>query len=126
MFVVGIRDNYYALLKMLCSCIPRLVCIVHKGRYSQFLFVLNHARCSRLLLLVVYSRCHVMSCLPGLVGCNYIFSSLMMNAINLPLIDRIFILEFSFLLCGYGMVGMLYMLSSTVNQCGFFCCMHGI
>lgn len=77
MFAAGIRDNYYALLKMLCSCIPRLVCIVHKGRYSQFLFVLNHARCSRLLLLVVYSRCHVMSCLPGLVGCNYIFSSLM-------------------------------------------------
>lgn len=75
MFSVGIRDNYNALLKMLCSCIPRLVCIVHKGRYSLFLFVLNHERCSRLLLLVVYSRCYVMSCLPGLVGCNYIFLS---------------------------------------------------
>lgn len=31
----GIRDNYYALLKMLCSCIPRLVCIVHKGSTLQ-------------------------------------------------------------------------------------------
>ncbi|XP_011020335.1 PREDICTED: uncharacterized protein LOC105122745 isoform X2 [Populus euphratica] len=31
----GIRDNYNALLKMLCSCIPRLVCIVCKGSTLQ-------------------------------------------------------------------------------------------
>lgn len=31
----GIRDNYNALLKMLCSCIPRLVCIVRKGSTLQ-------------------------------------------------------------------------------------------
>ncbi|KAJ6921903.1 hypothetical protein NC652_015761 [Populus alba x Populus x berolinensis] len=40
----GIRDNYNALLKMLCSCFPRLVGIVRKGRSPLF----AHVICSTL------------------------------------------------------------------------------